>query len=128
VKHDRNGKKSSKAESGNHRPSKPNGKVRSEAGSNHGSKREEKKGQKSSAGGKSTSQASPANITPPPARQATPDETLIEKARAWAELHADPHTRGAMDKVLNGLSAADQRKVVLCGQRIAAGLSVKLVK
>jgi hypothetical protein len=32
-----------------------------------------------------------------------------------------------MDTVLDGLSEADQRRVYLCGQRIAAGMSPKVI-
>jgi hypothetical protein len=128
--HDRDRKNSSKKKSGNHRPSKPNGKVRPKAGSNHGSKRKEKAAEQEPVNRKSVAQTSSASAPSKtsPAKEAAAEQTLIEKAHRWAELHTDPHTRGSMDKVLTGLSAADQRRVVLCGQRIAAGMSVKLVK
>jgi hypothetical protein len=54
------------------------------------------------------------------------DEEIVERAREWARLHLDPMTRAKMDAVLIGLSPADQRKVVLCGQRIAGGLEPKI--
>src|SRR4029077_17809094 len=113
--HDRDDKKSSKKKSGNHRPSEPNGKVRATGGSNHSAKRAEKKSE------------SPAK-TNPAAQKAAPEEALIDRARKWAALHADPRTRGDMDKVFTGLSEPDKRRVRLCGQRIASGLSVKLIK
>jgi len=58
----------------------------------------------------------------------TTDAGLVILARKWAELHVKPKTRDQMDDVLTGLSDADARRVILCGQRIAAGLTPKIVR
>ena len=118
---DRNRKKSGKVASKNHRPSK-SGKANAKPSGNHAAKRAEKK----SAG---NAKAAP-HITAQSqaAKQAEHEAALIDTAREWARLHANPKTRDRMEGVLNGLSNADKRRVVLCGQRIAGGLSVKLVK
>jgi len=120
MKHDRDGEKQSKKKSGNHRPSNANGKVRPKAAGNHGSKRTAP----SSKGSEKTVE----EALPSKRKTSLDDERLIDRARDWAHLHANPKTRDQMDKILNGLSEADKRRVRLCGQRIASGLSVKLVK
>lgn len=56
------------------------------------------------------------------------DEQIIDRARDWAHLHTDPQTRPQMDKIIDGLSPADARRVVLCGQRVRAGLSARIAK
>lgn len=55
------------------------------------------------------------------------DDEVVDRATRWARLHASIKTREKMDAVLDGLSKADQRRVYLCGQRIACGLSVKVI-
>lgn len=55
------------------------------------------------------------------------NDEVIEYARRWAKLHANPKLRGRMDNVIDGLSEEDARRVVLCGQRIAGGLTIKVV-
>jgi hypothetical protein len=54
------------------------------------------------------------------------DDQIVERAREWSRLHLEPLTRGKMDAVLDGLSPADQRRVVLCGQRISGGLEPRI--
>jgi hypothetical protein len=54
------------------------------------------------------------------------DADIITLARHWARLHAKPSLRGAMDDLLKELPEPVQRKVILCGQRIAAGLPPKI--
>jgi hypothetical protein len=56
------------------------------------------------------------------------DVQIIDRARDWAQLHADPKTRDKMDDIIKGLSAADSRRVILCGQRIRAGLTPRIAK
>jgi hypothetical protein len=55
------------------------------------------------------------------------DDEIIAFAERWARLHANPKLRGRMDNLLAEASEDDQRRIRLCGQRIAAGLPVKLV-
>lgn len=55
------------------------------------------------------------------------DDEVRERAGKWARLHRKPETRSRMDACLEGISKADQRRVYLCGQRIAAGLSPKVI-
>lgn len=55
------------------------------------------------------------------------NDEVIEYARRWAKLHANPKLRGRMDNVIEELSEEDARRVVLCGQRIAGGLSIKVI-
>ena len=57
----------------------------------------------------------------------TGDAKIRALAQKWAELHAKPKQRDKMDELLANLSPETQRKIVLCGQRIAAGLSPKIV-
>ena len=117
-RHDRNGKKQSASQAGHHRPSDAHGKVRAKAGSDHGEKRTQ-----------ASAKGTPKEKSSVVAKQkpaASPEERLIPKAREWARLHANPRTRAKMDDVLVGLNNADKRLVVLCGQRIANGLSAKL--
>jgi hypothetical protein len=67
--------------------------------------------------------------TKPAAQAKSPEEhkaALIDRAHKWAALHRNPKTRDKMDDVLADLSKADQRRVYLCGQRIAGGLSARL--
>jgi hypothetical protein len=54
------------------------------------------------------------------------DDRVVTLAKQWAELHANRKTRDKMDDLLDGLSEQMQRKVVLCGQRIASGLPIKI--
>lgn len=56
------------------------------------------------------------------------DAQVIDLARDWARLHENPKTRDKMDAVVEGLSGADTRRVVLCGQRIRAGLTPRIAK
>jgi hypothetical protein len=56
----------------------------------------------------------------------TDDKRVRELAQQWADLHAKPKQRDKMDELLAGLPEPMQRKVILCGQRIAAGLSPKI--
>jgi hypothetical protein len=69
----------------------------------------------------------PPNKTNLNAFMALTNEQVVERARDWAQLHSKEKTRSKMDEVLEGLSSADQRRVYLCGQRIAAGLSAKVI-
>jgi hypothetical protein len=55
------------------------------------------------------------------------DEEVAERAQRWARLHKNEKYRNKMDDVLVGLSAADQRRVYLCGQRMAGGLPLKVI-
>jgi hypothetical protein len=55
------------------------------------------------------------------------DDEVLDRAKVWAHLHAKPQTRDKMDQVLDGLSSADQRRVYLCGQRIAGGLKPRVI-
>lgn len=62
-----------------------------------------------------------------PEKRAGDDEIKIrELAHEWARLHSKANTRDQMDALLVGLPEPMQRKVYLCGQRIAAGLSPKI--
>lgn len=61
-----------------------------------------------------------------PAATLTDDE-VIDRAKKWARLHRNEKTRARMDECLVGISIADQRRVYLCGQRIAVGLSIKVI-
>lgn len=53
------------------------------------------------------------------------NEEIITKAGKWVAYYKG-NQRGKMDTVLEGLTAGDRRKVVLCGQRIAGGLTAKV--
>jgi hypothetical protein len=55
------------------------------------------------------------------------DDEVIDRAQRWARLHANPKLRGRMDTLLEDASEEDQRRIRLLGQRIAAGMSIKLV-
>ena len=55
------------------------------------------------------------------------DDEVKDRAAKWARLHRKPETRSKMDTCLAGISDADQRRVYLCGQRIAAGLPAKVI-
>jgi hypothetical protein len=55
------------------------------------------------------------------------DDEVLSRAQDWAHLHPKPTTRNKMDEVLSGLSTADQRRVYLCGQRIAGGLKPRVI-
>jgi hypothetical protein len=59
--------------------------------------------------------------------EAITDEEVMSRAGRWAKLHSDPKLRGRMDKVIEDLSESDQRRVYLLGQRLAGGLSIKIV-
>ena len=52
---------------------------------------------------------------------------VLELAAKWSRLHAKPQWRDRMDECLTGLSESDARRVVLCGQRMAAGLPPKVL-
>jgi hypothetical protein len=55
------------------------------------------------------------------------DDEVINRAERWARLHANPKYRDKMDALLEDLSEVDQRRVRLCGQRIAGGLKPKVL-
>lgn len=55
------------------------------------------------------------------------DDQIIEAAQRWARLYLNPKLRSRMDKVLEEGDEDDRRRIVLCGQRISGGLSIKLV-
>ena len=55
------------------------------------------------------------------------DDEVKDRAAKWARLHRKPETRAKMDTALQGISEADQRRVYLCGQRIAAGMDAKVI-
>ena len=55
------------------------------------------------------------------------DDQVRARAQRWALLHKLPKNRGKMDEILADLSEADQRRVYLCGQRISAGMTPKVV-
>lgn len=55
------------------------------------------------------------------------DDEVIDRAKKFARLHKHEKTRGRMDECLAGLSEADARRVYLCGQRIAGGLTIKVI-
>lgn len=55
------------------------------------------------------------------------DDEVKDRASKWARLHRKPETRSKMDTCLEGISQADQRRVYLCGQRIAAGMDAKVI-
>lgn len=55
------------------------------------------------------------------------DEEVLDRAERWARFHRKPETRSRMDECLKGLSQADQRRVYLCGQRVATGLAPKVL-
>jgi hypothetical protein len=61
-------------------------------------------------------------------KQDRTDAGLAILARKWADLHANPKQRDKMDEILAGLSEDEARRVVLCGQRIAAGLEPRIAK
>ena len=64
---------------------------------------------------------------PKPASKDLTTEEVIDRAKKWARLHRNQNTRSRMDECLAGISNADQRRVYLCGQRIATGLPIKVV-
>jgi len=78
--------------------------------------------------GKGKPEALPKKPRPPKA-EALPKkpkvDPLLQKAQRWADLHANPKTRSKMDELLTGLTTEDAHRVVLNGQRIAAGLQPK---
>jgi hypothetical protein len=55
------------------------------------------------------------------------DEEVIDRASKWARFHSNIKFRSRMDEVLSDLDEAEQRRVYLCGQRIAAGLTTKVI-
>ena len=55
------------------------------------------------------------------------DDEVLDRAGKWARFHRKPETRNRMDECLEGISKADQRRVYLCGQRIAAGIAPKVL-
>lgn len=66
-------------------------------------------------------------VTPKPSAKTLTDDEVIDRAKKWARLHRSEKTRARMDECLEGISTADQRRVYLCGQRIAVGLSIKVI-
>lgn len=62
----------------------------------------------------------------PAAKELTAEE-VIDRAKKWARLHRNEKTRSRMDECLDGISEADQRRVYLCGQRIVAGMPIKVI-
>lgn len=56
------------------------------------------------------------------------DPQIIDFAWQWVRLHANPKTRDEMDELVKDLSPADSRRVILCGQRLSAGLSPRIAK
>jgi hypothetical protein len=70
--------------------------------------------------------AKPVAAGPPAERNH--DEELRYRAQRWADLHANPKTRPKMDTQLIGLSEADQRVVILNGQRLRGGLPYKAIQ
>jgi hypothetical protein len=54
------------------------------------------------------------------------DNEIRTMAARWESLHRQPKTRSHMDTILLGLAPADRVRVVLCGQRIACGLTPKV--
>lgn len=55
------------------------------------------------------------------------DDQVAERAQRWAILHKQEKNRAKMDAVIEGLSDHDQRRVYLCGQRMSAGLPLKVI-
>lgn len=55
------------------------------------------------------------------------DEEVLDRAERWARFHRKPETRSRMDECLKGLTLDDQRRVYLCGQRVAGGLAPKII-
>jgi hypothetical protein len=55
------------------------------------------------------------------------DEEVVDLAKKWARFHRNPKTRARMDECLEGISKADQRRVYLCGQRVACGMDPKVI-
>jgi hypothetical protein len=55
------------------------------------------------------------------------EEEVAARAQRWARFHGNIKYRDKMDEVLEGLSKADQRRVYLCGQRMVAGLPLKVL-
>lgn len=55
------------------------------------------------------------------------DDQVAERAQRWAILHKQEKNRAKMDAVIEGLSPDDQRRVYLCGQRMAGGLPLKVI-
>jgi hypothetical protein len=55
------------------------------------------------------------------------DDEVAGRAQRWALLHKKPENRTKMDDVLSGITAEDKRRVYLCGQRMAAGLPLKVI-
>lgn len=54
-------------------------------------------------------------------------EEVLDRAQRWARMHKIVKYRDKMDDLLTGLSDEDQRRVVLCGQRISGGLPPKVI-
>ena len=54
-------------------------------------------------------------------------EEVLDRANRWARMHKLVKYRDKMDDLLIGLSDEDQRRVVLCGQRISGGLPPKVI-
>jgi hypothetical protein len=55
------------------------------------------------------------------------NDQVAERAQRWAILHKQEKNRAKMDAILDGLSADDQRRVYLCGQRMSGGLPLKVI-
>jgi hypothetical protein len=60
------------------------------------------------------------------AKQLT-DEEVVAHAQRWVQCWRIVKYRDKMDGVLDGLSQADQRRVILCGQRMVGGLPLKVI-
>jgi len=57
-------------------------------------------------------------------KKLTNDE-VITKAKEWADAWTSKKP-ASMDVVLSGLTVADRKKVILCGQRVVGGLTLKV--
>lgn len=68
---------------------------------------------------------SQAKKTTTPKPKVDPILDLRDRAQRWADYHANPKTRDKMDELLVGLTTDDQCRVVLDGQRLAAGMPMK---
>ena len=53
-------------------------------------------------------------------------EEVVERAEEWARLHGQREFQ-QMDECLAGLSKDDERRVYLCGQRMAGGLKLRVI-
>jgi hypothetical protein len=55
------------------------------------------------------------------------DDEVAERAQRWARFHSNAKYRSKMDSVLADLNDDDERRVRLCGQRMANGLPLKII-